>query len=247
MASRIPGWKSAIEKVLNEYGEHTVIQIATLEKKSDRIVPRVRSHIFRSFLDCPMNAGLPLLLSSTDIRTPKVRQLTQDPSADIAWWIEPTKQQFRISCEIYLLPAPGHHLHAHFTDVLANANRETSLAQFKTHDWEETRQTMFKSMSAHMKASWCRPIPGSPLIDDPKKVTVDSWPERLEDPGSDVTEEGYAEGKRLWDIALDNFALVVIDPYEIDFVDLSLIPNERILFTKQKGSLGWWNEQKLVP
>lgn len=96
-----------------------------------------------------------------------------------------------------------------------------------------------------MKASWCRPTPGSPLIDDSAKA--DPWPERLEDPGSDVAKESYAEAKRLWDIALNNFALVVIDPYEIDFVDLSLIPNERILFTKQKGSLGLWDEQKLVP
>lgn len=222
-----------------------MIQIATLEKKSGRIIPRVRSHIVRSFLDCTTNAGLPLLLSSTDVRTPKVRQLTQDPSAEIAWWIEPTKQQFRIACRIYLLPAPGHRLHAQFMDVLANADRETSLAQFTTHDWEETRQTMFKSMSGHMKASWCRPTPGSPLIDDSAKA--DPWPERLEDPGSDVAKESYAEAKRLWDIALNNFALVVIDPYEIDFVDLSLIPNERILFTKQKGSLGLWDEQKLVP
>ena len=222
-----------------------VIQIATLERKTDHIIPRVRSHIFRSFLDSPTNAGLPLLLSSTDIRTPKVRQLTQDPSAEIAWWIEPTKQQFRIACKAYLLPAPGHHLRAQFMDVLASTDPETSLAQFKTHDWEETRQTMFKSMSGHMKASWCRPIPGSLLTDDP--ANINSWPERLEDPGSDVSKQSYPEAKRLWDIALNNFALVVIDPYEIDFVDLSLIPNERILFTKQKGSPGLWDEEKLVP
>ncbi|KAG6804654.1 hypothetical protein H0H93_007555, partial [Arthromyces matolae] len=66
-------------------------------------------------------------------------------------------------------------------------------------DWEAQRKESFNKMSGHMKASWCRPTPGTPLNDqeDPKK-----WPVKLEEPGEDADEET----KKNWEKALENFA-----------------------------------------
>lgn len=220
----------------------SVIQIATLDKQSDRIIPRVRSQVFRTFFDPPTNPGFPLLLSSTDIRTPKVHQLNQDPVAEVVWWIDHAKLQFRIQSSIYVLPGPDHPLSAHFMNILANAGPETSLSQFKQNDWEQTRQTIFKSMSPHMKASWCRPTPGTILTGG--EAEAGKWPKRLDDPDD---AEDYEEAKRLWDWALSNFALVIVDPVEVDYVDLASVPNKRALFTKRKGNPGVWDEQALIP
>jgi len=90
-----------------------------------------------------------------------------------------------------------------------------------------------------MKASWCRPIPGTRLeggYDEAKK-----WPERVQEP-----KEGDDEQvKKNWDMALDNFAVVLIDPDEVDFVELGVMPNRRTRFWR--NSDGSWDSEALVP
>lgn len=225
-----------------------MIQIATIDStRPESPIPRVRSHIFRAFLDSPANRSLPLLLSSTDIRTPKVKQLTTTPQAEVVWWIEGTKQQFRIIANIHIVPTPSHPLHSNFKHNLSNAETGSALSLFKNDDWETRRTDMFKSMSANMKASWCRPLPGSPLEGGQEEAK--KWPERIEEPKLGLPREEYDKAKRNWDTALGNFALVIIDPIEIDFVDLSSPPDRRTLFTKKKdaGHSDTWVEEELVP
>jgi len=222
-----------------------VIQIATIDStRPEGPIPRVRSHIFRAFLDSAANPSLPLLLSSTDIRTPKVQQLTTKPQAEVVWWIEGTKQQFRIIADIHIVPTPSHPLHSNFKQNLSNAEADSSLSLFKNDNWEARRVAMFKSMSAQMKASWCRPVPGSRLEGGQEEAK--RWPDRIEEPKLGLPKE---EAKRNWDMALENFALVIIDPIEIDFVDLSSPPDRRTLFTKQKDASHSvvWVEEELVP
>ena len=226
----------------------SVIQIATIDStRPEGLIPRVRSHIFRAFLDSPANPSLPLLLSSTDIRTPKVQQLTATPQSEVVWWIEGTKQQFRIIADIHIVPTPSHPLHSNFKQNLSNAKTGSALPLFKNDDWEARRIDMFKSMSAHMKASWCRPIPGSRLEGGQEEAK--RWPDRIEEPKLGLPKEEYDKAKRNWDMALGNFALVIIDPIEIDFVDLSSPPDRRTLFTKQKDTSQSvvWVEEELVP
>jgi pyridoxamine 5'-phosphate oxidase len=59
-------------------------------------------------------------------------------------------------------------------------------------------------------------------------------------PGEAVGEEQ----QRLVKLALDNFVLVVLDPIEIDLVELAPIPNRRTMWVK-KGTE--WEEQIVVP
>ncbi|CAA7264857.1 unnamed protein product [Cyclocybe aegerita] len=242
-----PRWKIAIEKALSQYKNQNAMQVATLDFSSSLgTIPRARSQIFRDWLESPQNPSLPLLLSSTDIRTPKVSQLTASSKAEVVWWIEGTVQQFRIIADIYLVPQPTHALHAHFLDVLSKSEHGTGLALFKEEDWEARRVALFKTMSAHMKASWCRPTPGSPLKGGQEEAK--KWPECVDKPDPDAGKEKYEEAKRNWEMALGNFALMIIDPIEVDFVDLSSPPDKRTLFTKISGGEGvQWEETELVP
>ncbi|PPQ79391.1 hypothetical protein CVT25_002661 [Psilocybe cyanescens] len=254
-----PRWKTAIESALSEYKNQTVIQIATTD--NTRPTPRVRSHIFRAFLSHPAHPARPLLLSSTDIRTPKVAQLTSPNSdssnnAEIAWWIAGTQQQFRVLARVYIVPAPAHPLHAHFKRQLAASDAESGagLALFPAlAEWESQRTRTFAAMSAHMRASWCRPTPGTPLALSGGPEGAARWPTRVPEPDRErMTEDEYAEAKRDWEKALSNFALVVADPYEVDLVDLGGERDRRWRFVKkylkEENGEGWgWEEEELVP
>jgi hypothetical protein len=173
--------------------------------------------------------------------------LTTTPQAEVVWWIEGTKQQFRIIANIHIVPAPSHPLHSNFRHDLSTAKTGSALSLFKNDDWEARRNDMFKSMSAHMKASWCRPLPGSRLEGGQEEAK--RWPQRIEEPKLGLPREEYDEAKRNWDTALGNFALVIIDPIEVDFVDLSSPPDRRTLFTKKRdaGHTDAWVEEELVP
>ncbi|KAF4612268.1 hypothetical protein D9613_004277 [Agrocybe pediades] len=252
ISSKAPRWKTALEDALSKYKNQTVVQIATLDSQSTQITPRVRSHIFRHFLTSLTSPSLPLLISSTDIRTPKVHQLTHtSPHAELAWWIDGTQQQFRLRSRVFLVPHAKHPVYTTFQNALDAAdagdaeNPTPALALFKNEDWEKRRVELFKSMSAHMKASWCRPTPGSIL--EGGEDEAKTWPERIDEP-SDPSSPDYETQKRNWEFALSNFAIVVIEPYEVDFVDLKVIPNRRWLFRRVKKQDDWvWEETELVP
>lgn len=215
-----------------------VFQLATLDPSLP--IPHVRSHVFRSFLSSKAAPNLPLLISSTDVRTPKVTQLTAHPDAELAWWIEGTQQQFRIAGKAHIVPAEGHILFHHF---LSSAESEdgSGIAALRKEgfDWEAKRVEVFKSMPGYLKASWCRPIPGTRLEGGQEEAK--RWPVSIEEPKEGATEEE----KSNWEMALRNFALVVIDPAEVDFVELGVVPNRRTRFYTRKD--GAWREEELVP
>ncbi|KAF9479414.1 hypothetical protein BDN70DRAFT_993463 [Pholiota conissans] len=244
MSSTVPRWKSAIEEGLAKFPNQTVVQIATLEQNiSGGIIPRVRSHVVRSFLTNPTTPGLSLIVSTTDTRTPKVHQLTLDAHVEATWWLEGKKQQFRLAGKAYVFPAPSHTiLCAHFKAALKDAPSGSALAEFREFGWEEGRLRTFRALSPGMRASWARPTPppGSLLKDG-----TEEWPKKLEEPKEG--QEGYEKAKELWDLALSRFSLVVIDPDEVDLVDLATDPDTRTRFTKKEGAVGVWEETALVP
>ena len=271
-----PRWKTVVEKAIAEYKNQTgmpsswvqkshahhvdlVFQVATLEASSASggpkvPIPRVRSQVFRSFLTSPKLPSLPLLLSSTDIRTPKVAQLTSSTKAEVVWWIEGTKQQLRFSADVYIVPHISHPVYTIFREAVIKAGRGTGLSAFKADtddEWEKRRIDLFHTMSPHMKASWCRPVPGSKLEGDAEEEAK-RWPERIVEPDEgSMGREEYEKAKKDWEMALGNFALVIVDPVEVDFVDLSSPPDRRSLFTKkvqsEEDDRVIWEEVNLVP
>ncbi|KAJ7508488.1 pyridoxamine 5'-phosphate oxidase-domain-containing protein [Mycena galericulata] len=225
----IPHWKVALEKALAAHSKATVIQLASIDPHTP--IPQVRSLIFRLFVSPTDNPTRPLLLCTTDIRTPKTAQLIANPHVQVVWWIEGAQEQYRLAGRAHIVPAPGHGLHPHFTHTIEG------LSEGSQYDWEAKRIEVFKNMSPVMKATWCRPVPGSRLEggqDEAKK-----WPVKLEEP-----KPGDEEGRRLWDMSLSNFALVIIEPQDVDYVELAPIPNRRTRFWRTARG---WNEEALVP
>lgn len=123
----------------------------------------------------------------------------------------------------------------------ANVDSEGGLAALRPaeYDWETKRVEVFKNMSAHMKASWCRPTPGSVLEGGPDAAK--KWPVRVEEPKEGDSEEV----RKNWATALGNFALVVIEPSEVDYVTMAVVPNRRFMFTRAVE--GGWDEVEVVP
>lgn len=78
----------------------------------------------------------------------------------------PTKTQFRITANAFILPPPNHPLHSKFP-----AERLAPCADFS---WEAERLRIWRKMSADLRASFLRPVPGTKLKVDPHQ-----WPETL--------------------------------------------------------------------
>ncbi|KAF8661965.1 hypothetical protein AX16_001260 [Volvariella volvacea WC 439] len=272
MSSTIPPWKAAIENALAKHDKSSVIQIATIGSNAhspnhDHAQPRVRSHIFRSFLAPQNDPSSPLLLTTTDIRTPKVKQLIANPSVELAWWIDGSQEQFRILGVAKVVPDPtnadekdAYRAWSDFVKQSQDAGNTTasgtSLNGFvglvkEGFDWESQRREQFDNMNPAMKASWCRPTPGTPILGNVKEESR-RWPLKLFPPGDErnITEGAMAsqeEAQRNWDKAIRNFALVVVEPSEVDYVELGVVPNRRTRFWRSETEVGRWEEQALVP
>lgn len=105
-------------------------------------------------------------------------------------------------------------------------------------DWEAPRREMFEKMSPKMRASWC--VPNGPGTAIRAYEEAEAWPKQV--PRSDEVEK--EDDKRNREEALRNFALMLIEPLEVDWVQLGIEPNRRTLF-KRTGED--WLEQVVVP
>ena len=110
------------------------------------------------------------------------------------------------------------------------------------YDWEKKRLEVYNDVSAHLRASWCRRAPGGELFsyDDAK-----AFPETVPKLGEAKTDED----KRNQEESLRNFALLIIEPLEVDWVQLGTSPDRRTRFTRKEveGDGDEWIEKILVP
>lgn len=218
-----PIWAQLLRQNLSESMKQNKDSIsyplATIDQHSSPISPRVRFVVHRGFANerrqdgdgssNPIDdgAGNPLvgqtLLSTTDVRGPKGEQLVENGSTEIAWWLEPTKHQFRIRSHAFLLPPPGHPLKDKFPSE--------RLAPFDGFDWEQERLRVFRKMSPPLRASFVRPIPGTPL-DQGEGSDPATYPKELP---TDL-EAKTDKDKELVKQALEHLALIVLEPYSVD-------------------------------
>jgi pyridoxamine 5'-phosphate oxidase len=208
-----------------------VFQLATVD---DAGKPCVRSLIHRNFLVPPSRPSFPVLVTSTDIRTPKVHQIAHADTVELAWWINATLDQFRISGHARIFASPQSSmsapLHAAVECVGINSREMAGV------DWEAKRRELFDAVSEEMRASWCRPTPGAPLEDG----VANDWPIRVPKPNEAKTDRE----KELAELALSNYAIIVIDPLRVDWVQMAIKPNQRTFFTRTEDG---WSEEAVVP
>lgn len=195
-------------------------QLATISSPG---VPQVRSHIHRAFVE--PSPVLQLLITTTDIRTPKAAQIRENPAVAAVFWFAKPGEQYRLTGRATIFPGSS-------MDGLAvdKSNKDKK-------DWEKERKRIFNTVSGHLRASFARPIPGTPIdsYDEAKK-----WPVRLPplDEGGEEVEKAYK-----------NFALIIIEPTEVDLVEFGGYENrefdQRTRFRRDGNTK--WDEQILVP
>lgn len=176
----------------------------------------------------PLSESVILLQTTTDIRTPKADQILSRPeSIAVAWWLPKSNLQYRLTCTAYLLPHPSHPLWTKFPAWKLGPNLE----------WEHERLKAYDSLSPVLRASFCRPVPGSGLEnpEDAKK-----WPSELPksaEAANDMEKEQVA-------VALKNFAMLLLEPREVDVLELTAFPYLRTKYVRVEGG---WTEESLVP
>jgi pyridoxamine 5'-phosphate oxidase len=143
--------------------------------------PKVRYVVHRS-----LSATSNLLLTSTDHRMKKYDELKANPKVEVAFWMEKTGVQFRISGKAAVLPNKEENkedLEAILKDTLEAEGEEKEAGW-----WMKKRDEEFEKMSGHLRATFARPTPGTPLSEVEKKP--EDWPETIKPPGKDVSRSG---------------------------------------------------------
>jgi hypothetical protein len=246
-----PRWYNALEQAVSQHPNSSrelplghypsanltfyctiVFQLATIDEAGK---PHVRSLIHRAFLVPPSSPAFPLLVTSTDIRTPKVEQIAHANTVELAWWINATSDQFRISGPARIFAAPEHAISARAALGCAGIEAVEASGSF---DWEAKRRELFEALSEQMRATWCKPTPGIPLKGGYEEMN--DWPVRVPKPSDAKTEKE----KELAQVALSNYAIIVIEPLKVDWVQLGIKPDRRTFFTREGGN---WKEQPVVP
>ncbi|KAG9096359.1 hypothetical protein FRC06_008751 [Ceratobasidium sp. 370] len=238
-----PRWLSHLTVILAENKKSTIYALATVDTEGRSPIPRVRHVVHRDILTT--HPTRPLLITTTDVRSTKVHQLrthpnTSGPTSEAAWWIAPASVQFRISARTHILPAPSNQLHSDFPlQLLSSAGGGDSGPEYPetAADWEKFRIKTFNALPAFLRASFARPIPGSVLAN---QEDAQIWPNSL--PESDKAES--EEDRRHIKEALENFALLVLEPLEVEFLELGVEPNRR---TRWNLSEKEWKESSVVP
>ncbi|OBZ68612.1 hypothetical protein A0H81_11476 [Grifola frondosa] len=211
----------------------TVYQIATVDEES---VPHVRSHMHRDILYPVDSPERPVILTTTDVRAPKVTQMLRNSRVELVWRLAGSQDQFRIAGFAHVVPSSTHPSYDAFKPA-----SYLDLSKFAEHgfNWEKKRKEVWNEMSGPFRALWCTPDPGSHLASHEEQK---NWPQSVPKLGEAKT----AEEKKNQEISLQNFALVFIEPVVVDWVQVGCVPNQRTKWTR-KGSTGEWTEEIVVP
>lgn len=132
-------------------------------------------------------------------RAPKSQQLTKDPHFELAWWFAPSGDQFRITGRAYILGPPNHSTTSSF--LSEHGKRLSPPGIQGEFNWEDERRRIYEKISPPIRASFARPIPGTPLKESERKESgsgegdynPEEWPAELEMDGDKaLIEKSYA-------------------------------------------------------
>ncbi|KAH9056938.1 hypothetical protein EDB87DRAFT_1675803 [Lactarius vividus] len=212
-----PRWYTALQQAVAQHSNSSLFQLATVDDCRKAMLP-------------PSRPAFPILVTSTDIRTAKVRQIAHTDTVELAWWINATLDQFRISGLAHVFASPQRSI-PHTAVECGGINA----LEMSGVDWEAKRRELFDALSEEMRASWCRPT-GMPL----KVGEANDWPTTVPRPNDAKTERE----KELAELALSNYAIIAIDPLRVDWAQMGTKPNQRTVFTRTEDS---WSEEAIVP
>lgn len=134
---------------------------------------------------------------------PKSQQLSKNPNFELAWWFAPSGDQFRIKGRAYVLGRPDHPTTPAFLAEHGRRLAPPALQKEGEFNWEDERRRIYEKISPTIRASFARPIPGTPLKQsqraggsggkDDGDYDPQSWPEELKMDGDKAhLDKSYA-------------------------------------------------------
>lgn len=131
-------WRSPLARALHQSNRAPArhLQLATVTPEGH---PANRTLLFREFREHP--EGDQLCVHS-DRRASKIDDLQAHPYAEVCWWLDETRDQFRIAGSVHLITAAT------------------------TGDDAAYRQEQWKELDDHEKTLYISPDPGAPRADE---------------------------------------------------------------------------------
>ncbi|OZJ05221.1 hypothetical protein BZG36_02454 [Bifiguratus adelaidae] len=164
-----------------------------------------------------------LLCFSTDIRSAKCRELARTRLAQFCWWFPSEQRQFRIACETYIIASPESNSH-----IGTPTSELEALSQCFVHppakgtserfSWDNECGYHFDRLPNIIRGWHVGPPPSAPCDDN--TVPFDQLPLSRTSADHDLKLRQ----------AQQNFALIVMKPKSVDFVDMAQQPPTRLLF-----------------
>ncbi|GMI29197.1 hypothetical protein TrCOL_g13646 [Triparma columacea] len=156
LASTASPWRQTIAKSIKKSRKirgGNYVQLATVDKQGDELIPRVRTVVFRGFVDTDSDCYLKFC---TDSRSHKFAQVnTVSDNAEVVWWFSQSSEQFRFTGKLSFVGAESTDEH---------------LMKLRRDLWKSMRE------EAQDQFFWVGP-PGDERPSDQENVV-----ERLEDP-----------------------------------------------------------------
>lgn len=141
---------------------------------------------------------------TTDARSPKARQLAQQPKVELAWWMAATQHQFRIVGRAYILPSAAFPTHEGTEKATSSVTEQQlsflfprkQLSPYEGFNWEDERVRQFRKMSPELRASFYRPVPGTKLTDADVKMEdlPQTLPEGIEEAEGEEQKKQVEQG-----------------------------------------------------
>jgi PPOX class probable FMN-dependent enzyme len=188
-------WRSALAHALHRnrslvYARY--LQLATVKANGH---PANRTVVFRGFL-----ADTNQLKFITDSRSDKIKEIQQQPWAEVCWYFPKTREQFRITGKLTVVASDESHPHLQVARIAM---------------WEEL------SDAARLQFAW--PHPRQPKAE----------PAAFEPPPPDPCQP------------LANFCLLLLDPVQVDHLELRGEPQNRHLYNCDANQV--WSIQAVNP
>lgn len=144
---------------------------------TESVRPTYTSNLVWTIANNVVTPASSILITTTDTRMAKPVHLAAHHTVEMAWWLADPAIQFRITGQAYTIPndTSASDYDSQIKDALKGlrAKGDEEGKDF----WESERKRLWKeAMSGHLRASFGRPPPGTPLseVSDPK-----TWPESL--------------------------------------------------------------------
>lgn len=115
----------------------------------------------------------------------KYQELEENPNVELAFWMEKTGVQFRISGKAAVLPNKPEEKSA--LEKILKETLHTKGSEATPEYWTKKRDEEFEKMSGHLRATFARPPPGTPLEDLKEGEKPGDWSESIKPPGEDVS------------------------------------------------------------